>query len=149
MTITNLPVVFWLVVGITLCVMEVVLPTAFMEVILGISAIAVAGISLFIPSFGIQVAIWMILSLALVVVLRRLMPKPTAFTMLNDSRGAQTLTPIPMGETGRVLYEGGSWRARCGDDTLAIAVDEKVYVVARKGNTLVVVPRAEAWPMEP
>ena len=144
----TLPVIFWLIVGITLCVMEVALPTAFMEVILGISAIIVAVLSLFIPSFGLQVAIWMVLSLILVILVRRFLPKPIPFTMMDDSRDAKTLTAIPVGDTGRVLYEGGSWRARCGDETLAIAADQKVYVVARKGNTLVVVPSADVWPLE-
>ncbi|NER00508.1 MAG: NfeD family protein [Cyanothece sp. SIO2G6] len=143
----SLPAVFWLIVGITLCVMEVILPTAFMEVVLGVSAILVSFVSLFVPSFGIQVAIWMILSLVLLVLVRRFLPKASAFKM-DDSREAQTLTSIPIGDAGRVLYEGGSWRARCGDETLAIAADEKVYVVARKGNTLVVVPQATAWPLE-
>lgn len=141
-------VIFWLTVGITLCVMEIALPTAFMEVVLGISAILVAGVALIIPSFGLQVAIWMVLSLILVLLVRRFLPKPTSFTMMDDSRDAKTLTSIPPGDTGRVLYEGGSWRARCGDETLAIAPDQKVYVVARKGNTLVVVPSTDAWPME-
>ena len=145
MNTVTLTVLFWLTVGITLCVMEVVLPTAFMEVVLGLSAILVAAISFVIPSFSVQIVIWMVLSLVLVFLMRRLMPKPTPFTMMDDSRDARTLTTIPVGETGRVLYEGGSWQARCGDETLAIAADEKVYVVARKGNTLVVVPRAEAW----
>ena len=144
----TVPVIFWFTAGITLCVIEVVLPTAFMEVILGISAIIVAGISLFVPSFGIQVAIWMALSLILVVLVRRFLPKPTSFSMMDDSRDAKTLTSIPPGDTGRVLYEGGSWQARCGDKTLAIAANQKVYVVARKGNTLVVVPPTDAWPVD-
>ncbi|MEM9217366.1 MAG: NfeD family protein [Cyanobacteria bacterium P01_F01_bin.150] len=144
----TLSVIFWLTAGITLCVMEVALPTAFMEVILGISAIIVAGIALVIPSFGIQVAIWMVLSLILLVFVRRFLPKPIPFTMMDDSRDAKTITSIPPGDTGRVLYEGGSWQARCGDETLAIAANQKVYVVARKGNTLVVVPSTDAWPLD-
>lgn len=147
MDTTTLTAIFWLVVGITLCVMELVLPTAFMEVILGVSAIIVAAIATIIPSFSVQIVVWMGLSLIFLFLTRRFMPKRTPFTMMDDSREAQTLTSIPVGDTGRVLYEGGSWRARCGDETLAIAADEKVFVVARKGNTLVVIPKADAWPM--
>ncbi|MGK7890754.1 MAG: NfeD family protein [Leptolyngbyaceae cyanobacterium] len=147
MDIVSLTPIFWLIVGITLCVMEVALPTAFMEVVLGVGAIIVAFIALVVPSFGLQVVIWMGLSLLLLALVRRFLPKASAFKM-EASREAQTLTAIPVGDAGRVLYEGGSWRARCGDETLAIAADEKVYVVARKGNTLVVVPQATAWPLE-
>ena len=147
MDIVSFTGIFWLIVGITLCVMEVILPTAFMEVVLGVSAILVAFISLVVPSFGIQVAIWMLLSLILLVLVRRFLPKASSRT-IEDSREAQTITPIPVGNSGRVLYEGGSWWARCGDENLAIAADEKVYVVARNGNTLVVVPKATAWPMD-
>ncbi|MEB3230120.1 MAG: NfeD family protein [Leptolyngbyaceae bacterium] len=147
MDLVSLAAIFWLIVGITLCVMELFLPTAFMEVVLGISAILVAFITLIVPSFGIQVAIWMVLSLLLLALVRRFLPKSSAFKM-EESREAQTLTSIPIGDAGRVLYEGGSWRARCGDETLAIAANEPVYVVARKGNTLVVVPKATAWPLE-
>ncbi|NEO34673.1 MAG: NfeD family protein [Symploca sp. SIO3C6] len=141
-------VTFWLVVGITLCAMELILPTAFIEAILGVGAIIVAAIAPLVPSFSLQVLVWMICSLVLVLILRRFMPKPVPFTMMDDSREAQTLTSIPAGDTGRVIYEGGSWRARCGDETLAIAADEKVFVVARKGYTLVVIPKADAWPIE-
>jgi membrane protein implicated in regulation of membrane protease activity len=38
-----------------------------------------------------------------------------------------------------VIYEGASWKARNEDDQGAIAPRQKVYVLRREGNTLIVV----------
>ena len=134
----SLPVL-WLLAGILLCILEFVLPTAFVELTMGISAILVAIVAQVVPSIGIQVALWLLLSVLLTVVIRRLMPKRTPH-QIADSREAQTLTEILPGETGRVLYEGNSWQARCGDHQISIAPNQRVYVVERKGTTLIVLP---------
>lgn len=136
----DLTVLLWLIAGIVLCVLEFTVPTAFVEFIMGISAIAVAFVAMVVPNFGIQVAIWMVLSVVLTVVSRRFVPKAKA-SMIEDSKEAKTLTAITPGEGGRVLYEGGSWQAYCDDD-VAIAPGVNVLVVARKGNTLIVLPEA-------
>ncbi|MBW4654106.1 MAG: NfeD family protein [Kaiparowitsia implicata GSE-PSE-MK54-09C] len=128
----------WLIVGIVFCVMEFVLPTAFLEVALGLSAFIVAAAALVIPSFGVQVALWMLLSLILTLLVRRLMPKRTPRAIAESSE-AETLTEILPGQTGRVIYEGGSWQARSELD-VAIAPNQRVYVVERRGTTLIVVP---------
>jgi membrane protein implicated in regulation of membrane protease activity len=39
-----------------------------------------------------------------------------------------------------VLYEGSSWQARCRDEALAIAPQQKVKVIDREGTTLIVMP---------
>jgi membrane protein implicated in regulation of membrane protease activity len=133
------PVILWLIAGAILCILEFTVPTAFVEFIMGISAIMVGLISLVVPQFGLQVVIWLILSVTLTVVSRRFMPK-TMVRMVSDSTEAKVLTEIMPGKIGRVLYEGSSWQAYCEDDNIVIAPDEKVYVVQRKGNTLVVMP---------
>lgn len=130
---------FWLVVGVVLCLMELLLPTAFVESALGISAFAVALIALLLPSFALQIGIWMVLSLLCIFSLQRFVPKRTPYT-LAESTEARTLTAIAPGQTGRVLYEGNSWQARCDDETVAIAADEPVVVLSRRGNTLYVMP---------
>jgi membrane protein implicated in regulation of membrane protease activity len=131
------PTLIWLIAGIILCLSEVVLPTAFIAFVLGLSALIVAAVSPFIPP-ALQIAIWMGLSLILVLFSRRLIRKKAAKTL--NATEAQTLTEIAPGETGRVLYEGNSWAARCKDHRQAIASNQKVYVVTRKGTTLIVVP---------
>jgi membrane protein implicated in regulation of membrane protease activity len=132
--------VFWLVAGLVFCLMELVVPTAFIELTMGISAIALAFLSPFIPHLGLQVLLWIILSMVLTLVLRRLFPQKT-HRLLEDSKEAETTTEILPGQTGRVLYEGGSWQARCSDERMAIASHQKVYVVGRKGTTLIVLPQ--------
>ncbi len=136
------PTLVWLIAGLVLCVMEFVTPTAFIELLMGVSALGVAGISLLFPqlSLGLQIALWMILSLGLVMGTRQLLPKHSAYS-LQESQEAQTLTEILPGESGRVLYEGNSWRAKCDDPHLAIAPNEIVYILRREGNTLIVVPQ--------
>jgi membrane protein implicated in regulation of membrane protease activity len=130
---------FWLIGGVALCVMELFLPSAFVEATLGVSALVVAAISLVVPSFAIQVGIWMGLSLVATWAIHRFVPKKTPH-ILADATEARTLTAIPVGKTGRVLYEGNSWQAQCEDSEVAIGADEPVIVVGRRGTTLLIMP---------
>ena len=129
----------WLGLGLAFCVFEVITPTAFVELMMGISALAVAVISLVIPQFYLQALIWLLLSVLLIGLVRRFVPKKNA-RILQAEVEAETLTQIPAGQTGRVIYEGSSWRARCEDENLTIESKTKVYVVGRKGTTLFVIP---------
>jgi membrane protein implicated in regulation of membrane protease activity len=131
------PTVLWLVVGAFLCLIELVLPTAFMAFVMGVSALIMAAIAHLLP-FNLQVLLWMGLSLLLVWLTRRFVRTKSAKQL--DATEAETLTEIPPGKTGRVLYEGNSWAAECEDHSLAIAPHQKVCVVRRKGTTLIVLP---------
>ncbi|HEY9744049.1 MAG TPA: NfeD family protein [Coleofasciculaceae cyanobacterium] len=131
----------WLLAGSVLCLLELFLPTAFVAVLMGISAFAVAFVTWIVPmAFPVQVVLWLLLSTALVFLSRRFLP-PSAASKNLDAKDAETLTEIPAGQTGRVLYEGNSWRARCEDEAEAIAPNEKVYIVRREGTTLIVLPK--------
>ena len=130
---------FWVVVGLVFCLMELFLPTAFIETTFGVSALIVAAVALIMPSFSAQVVLWIVLSILCNLLLRRFLPKSMP-KELEESHEARTLTAIPPGKTGRVIYEGNSWQARCEDDEIAIAADEAVHVVRRSGTTLYVLP---------
>jgi membrane protein implicated in regulation of membrane protease activity len=132
---------FWLIIGAVLCLMELFLPTAFVESTLGVSAFVVALVALVLPSFNLQIGLWIVLSLIFIFLLRRFVPKRTPY-VLQDSTEARTTTAIAPGETGRVLYEGNSWQARCDDEWATIAANQPVVVVRRKGNTLYVMPES-------
>ena len=133
---------FWVLVGAALCMMELLVPTEFTESALGISAFLTALLTPVVPQFEFQVGLWMVFSLALLFLLKRLVPQKTP-RILMDSTEARTLTSIAPGQPGRVLYEGNSWQARCEDNRLAIAADQPVLVVGRNGNTLLVLPESE------
>lgn len=130
----------WLIAGAILCSLELFLPTAFVAFIMGISAFVVALVSIIFPQLSLQVGLWLVLSTALVLLSRRLLPSPRRTSKIPAPLLAETLTEIPAGKEGRVLYEGNSWRARCEEYSLAIAPQQKVYVVGREGNTLIVLP---------
>lgn len=132
--------ILWLIIGSILCLMEFVFPSAFVEFMLGVGAFLVAAVSLVVPQFTLQVGLWLIFSAALIILSRRFFTPKRSILSLDDQE-AKTLTEIPPGETGRVLYEGNSWQARCADELLKITPNEKVYVVRREGNTLIVLPR--------
>jgi membrane protein implicated in regulation of membrane protease activity len=131
---------FWVGLGLVLCVLELIFPTAFVELVMGLSAILVAFVSLLLPHFGLQVLLWMVVSLVSVFLVRRYLPRKVP-KILQESVEATTLTAIAPGEKGRVLHEGSPWAARCDDKALAIAPQTKVIVVAREGTTLVVMPK--------
>jgi len=64
------PTVIWVLIGLALCLVELILPTAFIACVMGISALAVATVAAFLP-LNLQVALWMLLSGLLVWVTRR------------------------------------------------------------------------------
>jgi membrane protein implicated in regulation of membrane protease activity len=130
----------WLLAGSVLCLSELFLPSAFVAFMMGISAFIVALLSQFGLSLWLQVAIWLLLSTMLVLVSRRFLQPRRYKSKIQDAIIAETLTEIPPGRTGRVLYEGNSWRARCDDDKLEVAPHQRVYVVRREGTTLIVMP---------
>ena len=106
---------------------------------MGLSAILVAFASLLLPHFGLQVLLWIVVSLVSVFLVRRFLPRKVP-KILQESVEATTLTAIAPGEKGRVLHEGSPWAARCEDIETAIAPKTKVIVVGREGTTLVVIP---------
>ncbi|MGB3692285.1 MAG: NfeD family protein [Spirulinaceae cyanobacterium] len=135
------PTLIWLIAGSLLCLTELVLPSAFVSFMMGLSALMVAGIALILPQFTLQVAIWLILSTALIFLSRRLFSPNRPLRDLGEDSEGRTLTAIEPGEAGRVLYEGNSWRAKCAEDWQAIAASEKVYILRKEGNTLIVLPQ--------
>jgi len=90
-------------------------------------------------NFSLQIMYWMGVSLSTIIWIRPaiLSLKQKKFTIANATE-AKTLTEILPGETGRVLYEGSSWPARCAENSDAIASHQKVYVLRCEDNTLIV-----------
>lgn len=131
--------VIWLVAGASLCLIEFFLPTAFVAFMMGISALIVALVALVIPQLYLQAVLWLGLSVLLVLLSRRFIPRRKIRT-LQDPVEATTLSEIEPGGVGRVICEGYSWQARCEDHDQAIAPNQRVYVVRREGTTLFVVP---------
>lgn len=130
----------WLIAGAGLCLTELFLPSAFVAFMMGISALIVAVLSQFGLPLWMQVVAWLLLSTLLIVMSRRFLQPRRRKSKIQDAIIAETLTEIPAGKSGRVLYEGNSWRALCDDEKLAIASHERVYVVRREGTTLIVMP---------
>jgi membrane protein implicated in regulation of membrane protease activity len=131
----------WLLGGAILCLMELFLPSAFVEFMMGISALIVALLSFVgLTNLWLQVVVWLLLSTALIVLSRRFLQPRQRQSKIQNAILAETLTEIPAGESGRVLYEGNSWRAQCDDDKISLAPHQRVYVVRREGTTLIVMP---------
>ncbi|MBE9064649.1 NfeD family protein [cf. Phormidesmis sp. LEGE 11477] len=133
------PPLTWLIIGIGFCLMEALIPSAFLESALGVSAFGVALLSLFVPGVNYQIVLWMLLSALIFWALKRFVPNRTA-PALRRATEARTTTAIQPGKIGRVIYEGNSWQARCEDRQVSIEPDQEVFVLERKGNTLIVMP---------
>lgn len=136
------PASLWAFLGIVFCLMEVFVPSAFTESALGIAAFGVAIAALVIPQLWLQALLWFVLSTLLILWFRRLSQGRRNRSWRMDSIDAKTLTSIPAGDVGRVIYEGGSWQARAYDPELEIAANQSVSVVRQEGNTLIVMPEA-------
>lgn len=131
----------WLLSGAVLCLAELFIPSAFVAFMMGISAFVVALLShLGVVSIWLQVVVWLSLSTILILISRRFLQPRRRKSKIQDAVMGETLTEIPAGQIGRVLYEGNSWRARCDDDKLSLASQQTVYVVRREGTTLIVMP---------
>lgn len=133
------PTLIWLGAGAVLCLTELFFPSAFVAFMMGLAALVVAAISLVVPSLGLQVALWLIFSTISIFLLRRFAPSKRLAKRMDAVEG-KTITEILPGQTGRVMYEGNSWRAKCDDQHISIPPHEKVYVVRMEGTTLVVLP---------
>jgi membrane protein implicated in regulation of membrane protease activity len=134
------PTVLWLLAGSILCLIELFLPTAFNAFSLGVGALLVGALTMVVRvSVGLQIFLWMLLSLGFVYLSHRLLSKGKSHSLPEATEG-ETLTEILPGKTGRVLYEGNSWQARCLESSQSIGMGEKVYIVERKGTTLIVLP---------
>ncbi|MGD1901517.1 MAG: NfeD family protein [Geitlerinemataceae cyanobacterium] len=126
----------WLAIGLGFCAMEVILPTAFVEMSMGVSALVVALLTAFVPGLNLQIGLWMVLSLLSVMAVKRWLPQVRSLP-IDDETEAEALTAMEPGELGRVIFEGNSWRAKCEGDR-AISPSDRAIVVGRKGNTLLV-----------
>ena len=136
------PILFWVIVMVAgvLCSMEFVFPTAFVSFMMGIAALIVAIVSIFLPQYTLLMGLWLLLSTGLIFLSRRLFTPKRKISITGDDLEAKAISGIPAGSSGRVIYEGNSWQAKCADETRDIAPNEPVYVVRRQGNTLIVLP---------
>ncbi|MEL6580902.1 MAG: NfeD family protein [Cyanobacteria bacterium J06621_12] len=136
------PILFWLIVAVggVLCSMELVFPTAFVSFMMGIAALLVAIVSLFLPQYTLLMGLWLLLSTGLILLSRRLFTPKRKLSITGDDSEATAIGGIPAGRAGRVIYEGNSWQAKCADETRDIAPNEPVYVINKQGNTLIVLP---------
>ncbi|NER07019.1 MAG: NfeD family protein [Okeania sp. SIO3C4] len=151
----------WLIIGIVLSSIEFLLPQKIQRkfklipIILGCSAILEAlilcgGSSLFkfdwrmvmYDEFEWQIFYWMGLSLAGVIWVRPTFTHRKNNFSIPQALEVKTLTEILPGETGRVIYEGNSWQACCQDKELKIGAKQKVFILRREGNTLIIVPES-------
>lgn len=147
-TYTVSPSLFWFSGGVFLCMIELFLPKSWAKqyklvpLIMGVSSLVVALFVWrydFLEDARLQIAYLMGLSTACVIWVRPMLLRKKKFTVL-DATEAQTLTDILPGQTGQVLYEGCLWQARTEGYQGAIAPNQRVYVMRREGNTLIVLP---------
>lgn len=138
-----MPSQIWLIIGIALCVIELLvpLPTFLLAGAMGLAALIVAAIALLLPIPAMQIILWMVIAGLFAFGSRRFIPKDSV--QLREAGHGVTLTEIPAGKSGRVQHEGVSWRAVCDDPQISIEARQQVIVLRRQGTTLVVVP--ESW----
>ncbi|MCG9884980.1 MAG: NfeD family protein [Cyanobacteria bacterium] len=133
------PPLLWLLIGLGLCAVEALVPTAFVAFVMGVGALVVAIAAFVIPNPLVQVVLWGVVTGGLLLLSRRWLARSRP-SETWDAVEAETLTDFLPDRPGRVLYEGGSWRAIAADPALAIAAGQRVYVIGRTGTTLLILP---------
>lgn len=131
------PSTLWLFVGF-LCLLAGSLAGEPIAAAVGLAALITGIAALSLASVTAQVILWGVLSIALLAVLRGMVPQATIG--LDHGQEATVAETIPKGGLGLVSYEGALWRARCQISDLAIAPGQIVQVVGRQGLTLMVLP---------
>jgi membrane protein implicated in regulation of membrane protease activity len=130
----------WFLVGFGLCILEAIVPTAYVALVGGIAAILVGFTVGIVNAFSGQVILWLVLT-ALGILLSRPLVKSPAAMHKFDAASGETLTEIPPNGLGRVQYEGQSWAAKLEDPQQSLAATMPVVVIGRDGTTLIVAPR--------
>jgi membrane protein implicated in regulation of membrane protease activity len=134
---TDQPYALWLALGFLFLLLGTLVGEPVVAS-LGIAALITAMAALTVPSVTTQIVIWGVLSIALAVVLRGMVPKQ-AKDLLPSTHAMVTET-IPSGGSGLVSYNGALWKARCQISDITLAPGEAVQVVSRQGLTLIVLP---------
>ncbi|WP_293353512.1 MULTISPECIES: NfeD family protein [unclassified Microcoleus] len=151
------PPMFWLTVGIVLSAIDLFIQKTqpqryrFYVLMMGVAALISSFVlwrgsvtfqfswaNVMYEDFDWQIFYWMGISLALSIWIRPIFIVRKKF-VIPEATEATTISEIFPGETGMVIYEGASWKAR-NEDSQGIAPKQKVYVLRREGNTLIVVP---------
>ncbi|MGE5658065.1 MAG: NfeD family protein [Actinomycetota bacterium] len=151
------PPLLWLILGVSLSLIELLLKNQqqrhrFFALMMGVAALLESFIlwrgslafhfswsMVMYEDFDWQIFYWMGIALALSIWIRPIFIPRKKF-VIPEATEAITLSEILPGETGMVVYEGVSWKARNEDSQGAVAPRQKVYVLRREGNTLIVVP---------
>lgn len=131
------PYAVWLVLGFLFLILGTLVGEPVVAS-LGIAALITAMAALTVTSITTQIVIWGVLSIALAVVLRGMVPKQAKD--LAPSTHAVVSETIPSGGTGLVSYNGALWKARCQISDITISPGQEVQVVSRQGLTLIVLP---------
>ncbi|MFS8857404.1 NfeD family protein [Synechococcus sp. H55.7] len=131
----------WIVFGLVLIASELFLPELVAGPV-GVAALGAALLAYWGWPIWAQFSAWILLSIGLIVLSRRLVPSGSTQLedLLKESREARAVTAIPPGQRGRVSYLGSTWNAKCSIPNLEIQAGQELYVVERQGNTLIVMP---------
>ncbi len=137
---------FWLILGITLIILELFIP-GLIVIFFGISAILMAILIYlgFITNIFYQFLLWSILSIILVLTLRKLTikfyPSSEKYQFSKDSlerkKGIVVEEINPHVGSGRVKISGSYWKAISDDGTI-IPVGKEIIVVRQDGLLLYV-----------
>lgn len=138
--------VCWLIAIIIFLVIEGLTATALVSLWFAVGALAALVSSFFVPSFTVQVVIFLIVSCLAFALLRPLVKKH--FTPRTEATNAQrfigaeavvTQTIDNLAATGQVSLKGQTWTAR-GRDNVPLEPGTRVTVLAIEGVKVIVQP---------
>ena len=136
----------WLLVGLLLLGSHLLIPEPTL-VALGFAGIITALVAINVPLFPSQLLVYGLAAALLIGLIRGFLPRESPD--LEPAHYGRACDAIAPGTTGRVQYEGTLWQARCQISDAAIAPDHLVVVVAREGNTLIVMPLPTSQSTQP
>lgn len=133
---------YWFILGFALLVLEMILPTEFVLLWVGVAAVAVGGLAWLAPTLAwpVEVALWGVLSVAFILVWRHFKPlsfvsdQPTLNRRGESYIGRRFTLEVPIVDgVGMLRVDDSRWRVT-GPDQLPAGT--QVRVVAADGATL-------------
>lgn len=133
----------WVIFGILMCLAEIMTPSGFYLIFIGLAAILVGVVSYFVDSLVIQLILFSVSFILFILLFRKKCLKSInkKNAQVDDSEFtgeiARTLEAIPVGEEGKIELRGTGWTGCNGGDT-DLPSNTECRIVSRDGLKFIV-----------
>ena len=133
----------WIVLGIFMCLAEIITPGGFYLLVIGAAALLVGGLSIFVHSAVLQIILFSVFSILFILVFRKHLLKimgknsPEDYDKEFAGETGRTLEPISIGQEGKIELRGTGWTARNGGIS-DLPANAECKIISRDGLKFII-----------